>query len=594
MERLILIPALLLAFLTLRGWPVQLDFWLRTFVALASLAAAFGLMSRLAPTPHAPHFQHRQKPSRLDRVAGGSAITLSLVVLYLLFVFGPTTATRWSYKLVRTDEVQLEAGEEGEIDWDAAEAGQMQFFSGDVHTEVRTTFDPSGAAVPTSANLTLKDKPEVRLEMKTSKDAERLANSGPVYISAFAHDFFDGDRWTTQAVTDSQTVSPNRDGLIPLHAPNSAPSYEYSILHGRHFDRLNTVNLLQGGLTVQLPEVTRISPGTWLLPILSPQVKHYQYEASSSPLRLEDLVSNGRSIAPGETEAVYRAPTSHPGLQAQIQSLSMQFDGTASLSERLVQLQEWLRNTYSYSLLVNYPDNGKCALENFLGNPETGKGFCVHFASASALLTRELGVPSRICFGWTGGRHYQKHDQFVFLSKHGHAWTEIHLQDYGWVVFDTTPTPSRPQAMTTTPGENPPALKEFLHNEGEGNGRRIGIALPSSSVWVFIALGIGLTILVFLRAFQRGRSSRGTMQGLSAHSSPTPGYLMLFHQACARLGHPMPTGRTLAQHLQSLQNEEIPIQFADDLLSYHYDITYRNVSRDPQTEKRLSNTIKSW
>ncbi|MEM1293721.1 MAG: transglutaminase-like domain-containing protein [Verrucomicrobiota bacterium] len=594
MLRIILIPALLIAFVTLRGWPVEWDFWFRTFVALAALAAAFAMIGRYAAIPYAPRFRNRRKPGVLDRVAGGSVVAVSLVSLYLVFVFGPSNATRWSYEIVRTEEVQLEPGDEGEFDWDAAEANAMLSLDEETHTEVRTIFDPDGAAVPNSANLTLTDKPEVRLTLADSNDADRLFDSGPVYVSAFAHDSFDGDRWTSQPGKDSSILTPNREGLIPLRPAVSSPDFDYTILQGRHFDRLNTVSLLQGAVAVRLPEVTRISPGTWLLPILGLETTYFQYQASSSPLRFEDLVENEIAISAGLTDTTYLLPTSHPGLHLQILALATRFDPALSLEGRLTALRDWLRKTYSYSLQVDYPDNGKCALENFLGDSDTKNGFCIHFASAAVLLAREMGVPARISFGWTGGRYYKEHGQFVFLSKHGHAWPEIFLQDHGWVVFEATPVPDLPSALASVSGETPPSIEAFLPTDGLDAGRNSFATLPSGWVWILILCGASLIILVILRAFKRGQSHPGMMHSPIAESSPPPGYLNLFHQACARLGHPMPTGRTLSQHLEALQDEQIPIQFADPLLSYHYDVTYRNLPRDSQTEKRLCQSIKSW
>ena len=71
-----------------------------------------------------------------------------------------------------------------------------------------------------------------------------------------------------------------------------------------------------------------------------------------------------------------------------------------------------------------------------------------------------------------------------------------------------------------------------------------------------------------------------------------PGYLQAFYRACAALGHPKPEGHTLMQYLERLDGEKVSIPFADELLSYHYGVTYREAARDAQVEKRLSKEIK--
>lgn len=595
MERLILIPALLLAFVTLRGWPIELGFWLRTFVALASLATAFATIALLAPTPHAPRFKNRRKPSVLDRIAGGTAITLSLVALYFVLVLGPIAANRLSFILVPIDEIQLEDLEEGEVDWDPSASEEMQFFTGEVHTEVRTTFDPDGAQVPTSANLSLTDKPEVSLKLLKSSEARRLHASGPIYISSFAHDFFDGEHWKSHVTNGSQILLPERDGRILLRSPNQSSVYRYTVLQGKRFDNPNTAAVLQGAVYLRLPEITRSAPATYLLPELDPETDHFQYEAGSSPKVFMNLVKRKLPLAAGTIDQAYQLPTSDPQLDALIKSIADQFDDSFPLETQLQELQHWLRGTYSYSLLINYPDNGKSALENFLENRDTGKGFCVHFASAAALLTRKMGIPSRICFGWTGGRYYKRHGQFVFLSKHGHAWAEIFLKDHGWVVFDTTPATSVPESQAIASGEAPPALEEFLDEAFQDTRKDGGSSLPISWVSALLVCGSGVAVLVALLFFRRGIPKRGgTSLYQMAGDTASPGYLNLFQQACTRLGHPMPTGRTLSQHLESLRHEDVSIGFADDLLSYHYDTTYRNRPRDSRTEKDLSHQIKAW
>src|SRR5690606_34604045 len=153
-----------------------------------------------------------------------------------------------------------------------------------------------------------------------------------------------------------------------------------------------------------------------------------------------------------------------------MQELSGKFSHDLPLDRRLVQLRDWLRNTYAYSKVVKYPSSGKCALENFLDDPEhnqTGGGICVHFASAAALMAREMGVP----YGWIGGRYYEPHGQFVFRGDHAHAWTEIFLSNHGWVIFDVTPSEGLPQSLVSGPGEAPPPLEDFLQVDLDETGQ---------------------------------------------------------------------------------------------------------------------------
>ena len=589
MALLNLIPALALAFLALSGWPAEWAVWLRSLIALASLSASLIAMTWLTPSSHTPRFKNARRPSVPDRIAGGTAIILSLVALYCILVTGPSATGQLTQALMESTDSNLDVTE----DWSDSVSDQSGALGDDAaQAEVGMAFDPNGATVPNSADLAPSDKLEAILELATIEDARRLHRSGSIYITSFSHSFFDGHRWTSSSSMRPRIITSNAEGLIRLPESNSnLPTYHYTIFHGRFDDRPNTVKALQGPNYIRLPEVTRIASGVHLLPSLEQSASSYQYEAGSSPQRFEGI---DRLIEPGSTEPVYSATTTNAGLRSQIQSLSAGFNRDLPMQQRLAELQHWLRNTYSYSLVVNYPNNGKCALENFLGdgNPDgnTNAGFCVHFASAATLLARELGVPSRICYGWTGGQFYEQHKQFVFRSEHAHAWTEIFLKDHGWTIFDATPISALPQSGATLPGEAPPALDEEAERFGVGDES----TLPFNKWWLLIIFGSGLLMLAAILTFKLRRTSQSLRQRLPVGSSPPAGYLKLFLQTCMRFGHPLPPGRTLFQHLEFLRGEEIFIYFADDLLTYHYDITYRNFPRNSQTEKRLRTQIKSW
>lgn len=95
------------------------------------------------------------------------------------------------------------------------------------------------------------------------------------------------------------------------------------------------------------------------------------------------------------------------------------------------------------------------------------KGFCVHFASAAAVLLRSAGIPARYV---TGYRIHMNPGQTTHItSDDAHAWVEYY--DYGtwtWVILEATPgtgtleltspetEPSVPQTapQPTTPPEN--------------------------------------------------------------------------------------------------------------------------------------------
>lgn len=65
-------------------------------------------------------------------------------------------------------------------------------------------------------------------------------------------------------------------------------------------------------------------------------------------------------------------------------------------------------------------------------------GFCEHYASAFAVLMRGAGIPARIVTGYQGGQVNGFGNYLIVRQADAHAWTEIWLEDRGWVRVDPT------------------------------------------------------------------------------------------------------------------------------------------------------------
>ena len=63
-----------------------------------------------------------------------------------------------------------------------------------------------------------------------------------------------------------------------------------------------------------------------------------------------------------------------------------------------------------------------------------------------ALLSRELGVPSRVVYGATRGRQ-EGPDEYVITGYNVHTWVEVYFPGVGWYPFDPTPGFSVPETM---------------------------------------------------------------------------------------------------------------------------------------------------
>jgi transglutaminase-like putative cysteine protease len=68
------------------------------------------------------------------------------------------------------------------------------------------------------------------------------------------------------------------------------------------------------------------------------------------------------------------------------------------------------------------------------------EGYCVHFASAAALMLRAQGVPARVVGGFAGTERSPWLDRWVVREREGHAWVEAwDAADGRWFIVEATP-----------------------------------------------------------------------------------------------------------------------------------------------------------
>lgn len=101
-----------------------------------------------------------------------------------------------------------------------------------------------------------------------------------------------------------------------------------------------------------------------------------------------------------------------------------------------------LLRSYTYSMELEHSGAEKDPVEEFLS--VSGKGYCVHFASAGVLILRKMGIPARYAEGWLVPRDSfteKKKGQYhaEVLDRNRHAWVEIWLEQVGWVPVEMTP-----------------------------------------------------------------------------------------------------------------------------------------------------------
>lgn len=122
--------------------------------------------------------------------------------------------------------------------------------------------------------------------------------------------------------------------------------------------------------------------------------------------------------------------------------------GAESTYEKAVLLQSHFRDTFTYDLDVpaGHDDD---AMMTFLF--ETRAGYCEQFAGTYAAMARSLGIPARVAVGFTPGERASGDDDvFNVRGLNAHAWPELYLGEFGWVLFEPTPGRGAPGAESYT------------------------------------------------------------------------------------------------------------------------------------------------
>ena len=217
--------------------------------------------------------------------------------------------------------------------------------------------------------------------------------------------------------------------------------------------------------------------------------------------------------------------------------------GAESNYEKALLLQKFFRDgefQYSETAPVDrgYDGTGMTVIAAFLKAKE---GYCIHFASAMAVMARSLGIPSRIAVGFLPGTQLpDKVDgrtAFTVTSHNLHAWPELYFEGIGWTRFE--PTVSRGEvpayADTASPDVPTPINTATPTPSDSATARPSSSAAPRSpeqttqaapgaaraavlGTWIWVVLALGVAVLLGLvpaatRVVQRRRRLRELARG---------------------------------------------------------------------------------
>lgn len=238
-----------------------------------------------------------------------------------------------------------------------------------------------------------------------------------LYWRGIVHWYYDGRSWTTP--TNQRMEMPS--SALKLISHGSPVKYTITLdPHDKHWmfalDTPGTV-----------PEQAQITVGRQFL-ATKPIHKLSRYEATSY---LRYRYETERPMA-GRTRYLQLAATTAPRSRQLIERLRLQYPNDVDLVNAVLNYfrDEPFYYTRNAPLLFDDP------VDEFLF--DSRRGFCEHYASSFTVMMRQAGIPARVVSGYQGGEMNPLSDYMIVRQADAHAWSEVWLNEQGWVRIDPT------------------------------------------------------------------------------------------------------------------------------------------------------------
>jgi len=320
-----------------------------------------------------------------------------------------------------------------------------------------------------------------------------------VYLRSVTVDNFDGDSWGPD---DRDAERRPVDGQIEA-------GYEISAAEQvRQVTAVDTGSFSSPYLPLPYaPESIRGLNGAWTLDPATLAVKgsntnsraqQYLVVSSMPKITAASLQQSSQAVR-GILADFTRVPGNVPDI---VRSTADAVTGSSTTAyAKAMAIQKYLRSgEFTYSLQApvqdGYDGNGLSVLADFLTHKS---GYCIHFASAMAVMARLEGIPSRIAVGYAPGRSTGATvsiagqgalPEFEVDARDAHAWPELYFQGLGWVPFE--PTPSRGVVPAyATESSNPGAPGSLDNSNDLLPGAPGAIPTPSAAALAIPGAGNG-------------------------------------------------------------------------------------------------------
>ena len=433
------------------------------------------------------------------------------------------------------------------------------------------------------------------------RDLFEVQTPDPQYLRMYTLDEFDGEGWRSSDPSGSDgqtltvpTVLPQPSSYAPPPDSETQP-YTFTVL--TDFDASHALPMAQTPEQITAGDLGDV---TW------DPARGQAFVDGGLDAGLEYTVRSRVVVPTAEqlervrnlTPLQYGQWTRLPGedvLDPRIEQLAKAWTaGAASDYEKVLAIQQHFHSDgFQYSTDVDVADDPD-ALLTFL--TQTKAGFCQQYATAMAVLVRELGLPARVAVGYQAGT-LQDDGRYLVQSDDAHAWVEVFFEGYGWLQFEPTPghgthpnadpgtylnpakswdeprraraptridparaEPAEPPAMrrrplaagaTALPGREPaPAgpgrLRPARHRSGPP--RPTGRGIRCRTGWIFLGLLIALGVLLIVVPIAKSAWRRRLLRRSREPREHVLAAYRVFDGEAADLGLGRRDGETLDEH----------------------------------------------
>jgi transglutaminase-like putative cysteine protease len=275
------------------------------------------------------------------------------------------------------------------------------------------------------------------------RDLFEVQTPDPQYLRMYTLDEFDGEGWRSSDPSGSDgqtltvpTVLPQPSSYAPPPDSETQP-YTFTVL--TDFDSSHALPMAQTPEQITAGDLGDL---TW------DPARGQAFVDGGLDAGLEYTVRSRIIVPTAEqlervrnlTPLQYGQWTRLPGedvLDPRVEQLAKAWTaGAASDYEKVLAIQQHFHSDgFQYSTDVDVADDPD-ALLTFL--TQTKAGFCQQYATAMAVMVRELGLPARVAVGYQAGT-LQDDGRYLVQSDDAHAWVEVYFEGYGWLQFEPTP-----------------------------------------------------------------------------------------------------------------------------------------------------------